>query len=75
MKKEIRDKLEELDRTVTAYDTNKQLIVIHGDGSIFYFSNCYFELYNKCLLVIPEHQLATAFHLEEVAYKECNFNT
>lgn len=47
---EARKVLHGINSKMTAYDTTKQLSVIHGDGSVFFFSCCYYEIVDNWIL-------------------------
>lgn len=52
---QARKVLRDINSKTTAHDTTKKLSVVHGDGSVFFFSCCYYEIEDNWLFVISEH--------------------
>lgn len=65
-RKKAKEKLLELDKAVTCYQTNKYLMVWHEDGSMYILTHCYYEQDEEWIYVIPEHGDPLLFHQDDV---------
>lgn len=61
---QARKVLWDISSKTTAYDTVKKLSIIHSDGSVFFFSCCYYEIENSWLFVISEHAEPQMFSID-----------